>query len=275
MIKTDTVLDKIVAAKRDYLSAAKLRKSQIDLQHELETVVPFEGHGFYDTLKTAHLQPRLIAEVKKASPSAGVLRESFDLGYINEVYQAAEHVVAISIITEADYFKGSQDTLIFFAEHNTGRKPLLRKDFLFDPYQILESKLLGAQAYLLITSLFELDELQQLVGLGQSIGLEPLVEVHNQAELDIAQQTTARCVGVNARDLQTFSVDKDMHHLLSQLDTSYARVAESGITGPKDLRALEGLADAALIGSHFMQAPDVAMAIEALVDQSPVGETSS
>lgn len=265
MKQTDTILDKIVAAKKADLKQRKLKKPLAELQREASDFKPPVGPGFFEALKAAEPHPKLIAEVKQASPSAGVLRKAFSLSAINEAYQAASSVAAISVLTERDHFQGSDKALAFFAAHNTHHKPLLRKDFIIDPYQVLESKLLGAQAYLLIAALFNERELASLVGLGLELGIEPLVEVHDQRELDLALATNARCIGVNSRDLKTFAVDLKRHELLRQLDDSYARVAESGINEPEYLAYLSDFADAALIGSHLMANKDIGAAIENLI----------
>lgn len=264
MKTTDSVLDNIVADKKAYLEVQKLRRTQADIEKALSALGQSAEPSFFEALKSEHNRPNILAEAKKASPSAGVLREPFLPEEINDAYQAADNVVAISVITERDHFQGSEDTLAYFAEHNINAKPLLRKDFLFDPYQILESKLLGAHAYLLIVSLFERDELKELVDLGLSVGLEPLVEVHDRAELHMALNTRARCIGVNCRDLKTFKIDHGVHELLKELDDSYARVAESAIDGPEYLRRVTEFSDAALIGTRFMRSPDIAAAIEAI-----------
>ena len=265
MKKTGTILDQIVATKKEYLEERKRGRPQNAIEQQLRTMKPYTGPGFFKVLKASQPTSKIIAEVKQASPSAGSLRDRFDLSEINDAYQISQNVVAISVITERDYFGGSEDNLAYIAAQNTNHKPLLRKDFLFEAYQIIESKLLGAQAYLLIASLFEPEELQELIKLGQSLGIEPLVEVHTQAELDMVRQTTARCIGVNSRDLKTFLVDPGALELLGELDDSYARVAESGIHSAKGFQSALEVADAALIGSHFMRAPDIPTAINELV----------
>lgn len=265
MKTTDTILDKIVAAKKQRLPAIKLKKSRVEIEYELADLAPFLGRGFFEALKAAKPKPKIIAEVKKASPSAGVLREPFELTDINEAYQATDSVVAISVITEQDFFQGSDLALTFFAANNIHNKPLLRKDFIFDTYQVAESKLLGAQAYLLIASLFDANELDELVSFGLALNIEPLVEVHNARELAMARQTDARCIGVNSRDLADFSVDVGAHELLQELPDSYARVAESGISSPESLIAVSTFADAVLIGSYFMQSDNLAISIETLL----------
>jgi len=269
MKRTDTVLDKIIASKKRHLKLQKSQKPLVKLEAELNQLKPFEGPGFFEALKAESPRPKLIAEVKRASPSRGVLRQGFSPAAINEAYQAAPQVAAISILTERDYFLGSEETLVFFAGHNTHNKPLLRKDFIFDPYQVVESKLLGAQAYLLIVALFDLKELEALVNLGLELGIEPLVEVHDRQELATALKTKARCIGVNSRDLKTFEVDVKRHELLRELDDTYARVAESGIDSPEYLASLSAFADAALVGSHLMAAGNIEAAIEELV--APAG----
>jgi indole-3-glycerol phosphate synthase len=261
MRNTGTVLDKIVADKKADLAVQKQQKSFEQLEQDVAELPASEEPGFFATLKKPGL--KIIAEVKKASPSAGVLREPFNLAEINKIYQEAHNVAAISVITESRHFQGSADALSFFAAHNTNHKPLLRKDFIFDPYQILETRLLGAHAYLLIASLFSEDELNELVNFGLRYSLEPLVEVHDQAELDIALQTKARCIGVNCRDLKTFKIDRNRHELLKQLDGSYVRIAESAIDNPEYLRQVSAYSDAALIGTKLMKSKDIAKALEA------------
>jgi indole-3-glycerol phosphate synthase len=272
MKTTETILDDIIAGKRADLQERKLRKPQTQIEAELAALQLSAGPGFYDALKAGQPQPKIVAEAKKASPSSGVLREPFSLTEINQVYQAARNIVAVSVVTEQDYFQGSEAALSFFADNNTHNKPLLRKDFLFDPYQILESKLLGAQAYLLIASLFDKDELSELVDVGIGHGLEPLVEVHDQQELDMVLQTNARCIGANCRDLGTFSTDPSVHNLLKQLDGSYARVAESAIDSPQYLGHLATFSDAVLIGTHFMRSADIPAAIEAIAGRATAGK---
>ncbi len=264
MKTTGTVLDKIVADKKADLAAQKQRKSLKQLEQELAGLDSSEEPSFYDALKADSPKPKIIAEVKRASPSAGVFKREFSLVEINEAYQSTDSIVAISVVTEAKHFQGSDDFLKDIAGNNTHKKPLLRKDFLFDPYQILESKLLGAHAYLLIASLFDGKELAGLVDFGRDNGLEPLVEVHTQEELDMVRKTKARCIGVNARDLKTFEMDLTRHELLKQLDDNYARVAESGISNLEYLKQVSEYSDAALIGTEFMKAKAIIPALRTL-----------
>ena len=265
-IAPDTKLYQIVAAKKAQLAEQKQQKPYSQLEAELATLKAFNGLSFFDALKAEVPQPKLIAEVKKASPSKGVIRDDFSLEEINNAYQNNDNVVAISVLTERDHFQGSEDTLAFFAANNTNNKPLLRKDFIFDPYQILETKLLGAQAYLLIVSLFETPaELEELIKAGRELGLDALVEVHTPEELELAKATSARIIGVNCRDMKTLKVDRTVHELLKSIDSRYARVAESGIDSPVYLKEVTAFCDAALIGSHLMAQADIGSAIKELV----------
>jgi indole-3-glycerol phosphate synthase len=264
MKKTNTILDQIIVDKQAEVVRLVRDKSLTELRQELATKTSHPELDFFEALKTATPQRKIIAEVKKASPSAGTLRSKLSLEAVNEAYQASDNIVAISVITESTHFDGSPESLRYFAMHNRGNKPLLRKDFIFDEYQIVESKLLGAHAYLLIASLFEKAQLQALIDCGRELGLEPLVEVHSEDELDMVQQTTARCIGVNARDLKDFSINVGLHRLLEKLDDSYARVAESGIETGEQMKRVMTYADAALVGSHFMKATNIKAAIDEL-----------
>lgn len=258
MRETGTLLDEIVADKKAYLAEKKRQKPHAQLEKELAGLEPSEVPSFFDVLKADDPRPKIIAEIKRASPSAGVLREPFDIDEINRSYQSVDNVVAISIITEKAHFQGDERFLRHVARNNTRKKPLLRKDFLFEPYQILESKVLGAHAYLLIASLFDEKELAELVDYGIGLGLEPLVEVHTKAELDMARKAKARCIGANSRDLKTFRINYGVHGLLKNLDDSYARIAESGIETTEYLKDISSFSDAVLMGTEFMRSKDIA-----------------
>lgn len=265
MKKTSSILDSIVKYKAAALVYKKRGFSRAQLEGQLKHFIANDKPDFYASLKAALPYIKIIGEIKQASPSEGKLRSPFNVAEINSTYQNSENIVAISVITENAYFCGSEADLAYCAAHNFKNKPLLRKDFLFDEYQILETKLLGAHAFLLIACLFEAAELNNLIMYGQSIGLEPLVEVHSKTELEMVKLTTARCIGVNCRDLRTFKLNTDLHVLLLNLDDSYARIAESGIKSMLYLHKLSTFSDAALIGSHFMKAPNISSGIDVLV----------
>lgn len=268
MRANESVLDEIVASRKERVEQEKRARSLARLESDLREIPPRPRPGFAETLKAPEPTPKIIAEVKRASPSGGTLRELFSPPHINAAYQAARNVVAISVVTEPDYFRGDDETLAYFALNNEHGKPLLRKDFIFDPYQVAQSRWLGADAYLLMASVLEEPELNELVAAGRDYGIEPLVEVHDVAELDMAEASGARCIGANCRDMRDFSLDRSAHGLLLCVDESYVRVAESGIDSAVALGALEDYADAALIGTHFMRAPDIPAAIGALVSPS-------
>ena len=264
MRRTETILDEIFEARQETLRREQAQTSFAQIEADLVGLPAGPATAFFDALKIACDRPKIIAEVKEASPSEGVIRDRFSLEEINQAYQAADNVVGISILTEQTFFQGSSDRLRFIAQNNPNDKSLLRKDFLSDPYQVAESRWLGAHAYLLVAALFEQQELAELVDAGRHYGIEPLVEVHSQEELDMVLGINARCIGANSRDLRDFSTDLTVHDLLRQLDDSYGRVAESAISTPRYLGEVATFSDAALIGTEFMRSANIPAAIEAI-----------
>ncbi len=266
-------LAKIIAKKKEHVEARQRRKPYEELEKELHAIKLFQGPSFFDALKASVVEPKIIAEVKKASPSADIISKNFSLEEINKAYQSSPNVVAISVLTEEDYFLGSDEVLTYFVKNNRHNKPILRKDFILSSYQVLESKVLGAQAYLLIAALFKNDisKLNRLIDLGYEIGIEPLVEVHNKEELEIVKSTNAKIIGVNCRDLKTFKTNRELHSLLNELDDSYAKVAESGISERSHLNRASKVSDASLIGSRFMKAKNIKKAISEMVGTATVG----
>ncbi|GHV78918.1 indole-3-glycerol phosphate synthase [Spirochaetia bacterium] len=208
-----------------------------------------------------------ICEVKKASPSKGIIAEDkpgtqgttgsrFPYLEIAKDYEAAG-ASAISVLTEPDYFLGSDRYLMEIAA--AVHIPVLRKDFVIDAYQIYEAKLLGASAVLLICALLDTKTLGDYIGIADTLGLAALVETHNEAEVRSAMDAGARIVGINNRDLKTFNVDLATTARLRKLvPTGILTVSESGIRGPEDIRALtaEQSIDAVLIGEALMRATD-------------------
>ena len=210
---------------------------------------------------------KVIAEVKKASPSRGIIRSDFDPVEIARTY-AANGASAISVLTESKYFQGSLNHLKDIREAlGDKRPPLLRKDFILDLYQIYESRAYGADALLLIVASLTLEKLRELLGLSRELGMGCLVEVHNEAELKIALKSGARVIGINNRDLSTFDVDLTTTQRLKPLiPRDKIVVSESGI---KDRRDIEKLAnwgvDAVLIGESLMSAADIAAKMKELL----------
>jgi indole-3-glycerol phosphate synthase len=255
-----TFLDQLLRDAADRAAAAR-RAVPLEAMRERALAVPVPGD-----LHAALSGPgvSLIAEVKRASPSKGDLAPDMDA-----VDQARAYVDggahAISVLTEPDRFKGSLDDLQAVAALGT---PTLRKDFTVDPYQVWEARSRGASAVLLIVAALDDDALASLHAEAAHAGLTALVEVHDEAELDRAVAVGARVIGVNARDLRTFDVDRDAFtRLRPGIPNGVVAVAESGVRGPEDvLRAAEQGADAVLVGESLVTAPDPAAATRALVD---------
>ena len=199
----------------------------------------------------------IIAEVKKASPSKGVIREDFNYLQIADIYEK-NGASAISVLTEEKYFKGS---LCFLSEITKQAKvPVLRKDFIIDSYQIYESKYFGADAILLIAALLDKTTLKKFLGLARKLGLACLVEVHNKEELECALECKPEIIGINNRNLKTFKVDINTTLDLIPLIPSGQSiiVSESGIHGAKDVRRLKKAGvNAVLIGESLMRAGNI------------------
>ncbi|MDR1804378.1 MAG: indole-3-glycerol phosphate synthase TrpC [Treponema sp.] len=196
-----------------------------------------------------------ICEVKKASPSKGVIAEDFPYLQIAGEYEAAG-AAAISVLTEPDYFLGSDEYLREIAAR--AKIPVLRKDFVVDEYQIYEARVLGAQAVLLICALLDTAALTRYIATAGELGLSALVEIHDEAEAEAAPTAGARIIGINNRNLKTFGVDMGLSARLRKLiPAGIITVAESGVKSPDDVRALKDTGiDAVLIGESVMRAPD-------------------
>jgi len=219
-----------------------------------------------DTFKQALRHPgiQIIAELKKASPSAGIIARDFDAVAIAREYASAG-VAAISVLTERDFFQGSLEVLKKVRQNVA--LPLLRKDFIIDPYQIYQSKYYGADAILLIVAVLPPSELLELSQLAKSLGMNSLVEIHNQSELEQALAIDAEIIGINNRDLKTFKVNVDTSLRLRQaIPADKIVVSESGIKNRSQVAALENAGiDAILIGETLMRAGDKQQCIRMLL----------
>jgi indole-3-glycerol phosphate synthase len=193
--------------------------------------------------------------VKKASPSKGIIAEDFPWLEIAKEYEDGG-AAAISVLTEPEFFLGSDQYLREIAA--AAHIPVLRKDFIIDPYQVYEAKLLGARAVLLICALLDRETLSSFIKIAGELALDCLVEIHNEAEAEEALWAGARIIGINNRDLTAFTVDVGLTARLRKLiPAGVLAVAESGIKTPQDVRALKDLGlDAALIGESLMRAAD-------------------
>lgn len=209
---------------------------------------------------------RLIAEIKKASPSRGVIRQNFDHREIARVYQQ-KSVDAVSVLTEEDFFRGSLAFIPDVKEFLT--KPVLRKDFIFDEYQIYEARARGADAILLIAAILGKNQAAEFLHLSKELGLSVLFEVHDSRELDTALSIEADIIGINNRDLKTMRIDP-MTTIRLKRDIPSGRivVSESGIRTAEDVRRFneEGI-NAMLIGTSFMEAEDIGKKIDELMGQ--------
>ena len=260
-----TILDDILAHKRLEVAAQKQR---VDMDTLVANISASNDtpRGFMKALqaRVAIGGTAVIAEVKKASPSMGVIRASFDPVAIAESYAAAG-ATCLSVLTDEKYFQGSSHYLRLIRA-SVGL-PLLRKDFIIDEYQIVEARALGADAILLIVAALSDAELAAFTRLAHDLGLDVLVEVHDEAECERALQLPLRVIGVNNRNLHDFSVSLDTsRRIQTMLPADYLLVSESGIHTRADIEALQ--ADgihAFLVGGALMQADDPGVALSALL----------
>ena len=245
------IIDDIVRDKRADLQRAKAAVPLADLQQRALFRMP--RRPLRVALEARHRA--IIAEVKKASPSKGVIRADFDPLWIASRY-AESGAAAISVLTEERYFQGSLEYLAAIRQQVS--VPLLRKDFLFDPYQLYEARAFGADAVLLIVAILSDTLLQELLWLAEELNLSPLVEIHDRAELERAVRGGARLLGINNRDLRTFHTTlATTEELLPSVPPATLVVVESGIETTRDIERLERLGVGAfLIGEAFMRAAD-------------------
>jgi len=256
------ILSEIVANSIKQLEVSKKRMPFDELKDQVSRQSP--PLDFAAVLRRDGVQ--LIAEIKKASPSAGVLCPSFKPAEIARTY-ADNGAVAISVLTEPDYFQGSLDHLKEVKNTVGDSLPLLRKDFIFDRYQVYEARACGASCLLLIVAILSTEKLQDLLGLSRKLGMCCLVEVHNKAELEIALSSESDIIGINNRDLNTFTVDLETtKHLQLLIPKGIVVVSESGIKSRDDMvRLNEWGVDAALVGEHLVTAPDIAVRMRELL----------
>ena len=242
---------KAVEEEKKLLSLLELERLLEEREESSHNTPGKEGKSFYQALAKEGLS--IIGEVKKASPSKGIIAENFPYLQIAKDYEAAG-IDAISCLTEPKYFLGKDQYLQEIAQAVS--VPVLRKDFLIDPYQIYQAKLLGAKAILLIVSLLGERELKEFLGIAGKLGLDALVECHDEEEIRCALSVGAKIIGVNNRNLKTFSVNLENSLSLRNLvPKGQLFVAESGMSKPEELRLLEEAGvDAVLIGESLMRA---------------------
>jgi indole-3-glycerol phosphate synthase len=268
---TQTFLSTIVASTRSIVAASKISTSLADLERRATQHHP---RGWAAALRRqAELGPAVIAEVKKASPSKGLIRADFDAAWIARRYRAGG-AAALSVLTDEPYFQGSLRNL----ELASAAVPLpcLRKDFIVDEYQIVEARAHRADAILLIAAALTNAEMKHLASVADGFSLDVLVEVHTADELDRVLESLGEngvaAIGVNNRDLKTFEVALDTSlALIERIPPSVVRVTESGIHNAADIARLRGAGfNAFLIGESLMRQPDPGVALAQLLAESSV-----
>jgi indole-3-glycerol phosphate synthase len=260
MPKTDILKD-IIAKKRERLLIAKQNMPEEQLKATMQGLGPIRP--FIKAINKPR-QISLIAEIKKASPSRGIIREDFSIQDIARIYQQME-VQAVSVLTEEDYFLGSPTHLN--EVRNIVSCPLLRKDFILEPYQVYESRFFGADAILLIAGILTRDQIIEFMQIASGLGLECLVEVHDEKELKKVLNLKVPLIGINNRNLRTLEVDlKTTERLYPLIPKDKAVVVESGIRNYQDALFLKILGvNALLIGEAFMEAPDIAKKVQEIM----------
>jgi indole-3-glycerol phosphate synthase len=262
MAEIPSILRRILETKSEEV-AARSRKQDLAAISAIAADQP-PARGFTErVVRLAEDAGAVIAEVKKASPSAGVIRENFQPAEIAASYERAG-AACLSVLTDAQYFQGCEDYLV--EARQACSLPVLRKDFMVDPWQIYESRALGADCILLIVAALHRDQLQQLDGLAREIGLDVLVEVHDERELEDALTTRAGLVGVNNRDLHTFTTDLGTSERLRPLvPEQRILVTESGIHTRADVQRMRSSEiNAFLVGEAFMRSNDPGTALREL-----------
>jgi indole-3-glycerol phosphate synthase len=251
----EDILQKIVSVKREEVAAAKRKRSAASVRSDAESLGGLRD--FLGALRRtlAAGRPGVIAEIKKASPSKGVLREDFDPALIAKSYEAGG-AAALSVLTDESFFQGS--VLYLEQARAACALPVLRKDFVIDAYQVDEARCVGADAILLIAACLDDAQMQDLEAQALSLGLSVLVEVHDAWELERALRLKTPLMGINNRNLKTFEVSlQTTLSLLREVPSDRLLVTESGITSRDDLLQMrEAQVHAFLIGESFMRAPD-------------------
>ncbi|MEI6804602.1 MAG: indole-3-glycerol phosphate synthase TrpC [Burkholderiales bacterium] len=257
------ILDKINAVKHQEVAAAKKRKSIEAMRADAESRVLTRDFIGAMRAKIAAGRPAVIAEIKKASPSKGVLRDEFFAADIAQSY-AEWGAACLSVLTDVQFFQGSVDYLK--QARASCQLPVLRKDFLVDPYQVYESRVMGADCILLIAASLEDAKMQEFEAIAHSLDMAVLVEVHDQPELERALKLKTPLVGINNRNLKTFEVSlQTTLDMRSLVPADRLLVTESGIHSRDDvLRMGAAGVSAFLVGEAFMRAPDPGVALNAL-----------
>lgn len=250
-----TVLEKIVARKREEIAERQQRQPLPDLKTLAAAQPPARGFAAAIENKVNAGLAAVIAEIKKASPSKGVIREDFYPAELAISYEKGG-AACLSVLTDVDFFQGCDNYLQ--EARNASSLPAIRKDFIIDEYQVYESRAIGADCILLIVAILPFEQLQRLNALAHELGMDVLVEVHNAEELEQALRLPNKLIGINNRDLHTFEVSLDhTFALLERIGNERLVVTESGIHTIDDVLAMRGHnVNAFLVGEAFMRCPD-------------------
>ncbi|MDA0830794.1 MAG: indole-3-glycerol phosphate synthase TrpC [Proteobacteria bacterium] len=261
--ETSNILDKILETKREEIRLTSSFRPLTELERESESAPTVRGFESAIRAKIAAGSSAVIAEIKKASPSKGVIREHFDPITIAQSYE--QHGAAcLSVLTDRDYFMGAAEYLV--AARAATRLPVLRKDFIVDPYQIFEARCMGADCILLIVAAVSQAQLEELECVAMQLGMSVLVEAHSQEEFERATRLQTPLIGVNNRDLRTFETSlQTTLDLISQLPQDRILITESGIHAREDVVLMrERGVLAFLVGETFMRQEDPGEALESL-----------
>ena len=257
------ILDKILATKREEILLTSSYRPIEDLQRGVGGAPIVRNFEQAIRNKIANRESAVIAEIKKASPSKGVIREQFDPITIAQSYE--QHGAAcLSVLTDRDYFMGAAEYLV--AARSATRLPVLRKDFIIDPYQIFEARCMGADCILLIVAALSQTQLEELERVAMQLGMSVLVEAHSEEEFERATRLQTRLIGINNRDLRTF--ETSLHttlDLISRLPQDRILITESGIHTREDVILMrERGVSAFLVGEAFMRQDDPGVALNSL-----------
>ncbi len=259
------ILDKIIATKKQEVAAGKIKHPLSSLTARINDLPPCRG--FINNIRQTltNKQTAVIAEIKKASPSKGIIRPDFDAETIAQSYQAGG-ATCLSILTDKDYFQGNDDYLRQVRE--VVKLPILRKDFMIDPWHIYHSRLIGADCILLIVSALQDTTLVELTELSHNLGLDVLMEVHDEFEMERALNTSAQLIGINNRNLKTFKTSlKTSERLAKMVPNDRIVVSESGIHSQQDLQFLiKQSIHTFLIGESLMRHPDPGAQLKHLIN---------
>ena len=257
------ILAKILQTKKEEVAAARQLRSESDVLREAKSRKDVRGFARALKYKISQNQPAVIAEVKKASPSKGVIRENFNPTEIATSY-AAHGAACLSVLTDMQYFQGSYDHLR--QARAACALPVLRKDFMIDSYQIIHARAIGADCILLIVAALSLNQLLEFESLAHELSMDVLVEVHDQAELETALNMKSTLLGINNRNLRSFETSiQNTIDLLHLVPEDKLVITESGILNAEDVKTMRDHdVNAFLVGEAFMRQPDPGVALEQL-----------